>query len=171
MIATGGRNDLRKKLNEIGWDEIVISPNIKYLGVFMGHGTTLDDNFKGPYDKMTNRLKLFSTVKHNYSIPKRVTIWNTWIIPIFSYIFNFYTLPVDYAHWIDLHCQKWLSQGNTFSSLHFTRPTALIGLASSLKDASLFNYSRLASLSRALPTNNNSPSWPLRIRSTTHLAV
>ena len=169
VIATGGRTDLRKKLDEIGWGDIVISPNIKYLGVFMGHATTLDDNFKGPYDKMTNRLQLFSSVKHNYSIPKRVTIWNTWIIPIFSYIFNFYTLPVDYAHWIDLHCQKWLSQGNTFSSLHFTRPTALIGLASPLKDASLFNYSRLASLSRALPTNNNSPSWSLRI--TTHLAM
>ena len=120
MIATGGRGDLRKKLDEIGWDEIVISPNIKYLGVFMGHGTTLDDNFKGPYDKMTDRLRLFSTVKHNYSIPKRITIWNTWIVPIFSYIFNFYSVPVDYAHWIDLNCQKWLGQGNTFSSLHYT---------------------------------------------------
>jgi ribonuclease HI/exonuclease III len=167
-IATGGRTTLRNALDSIGWSEIIIAPNIKYLGIYMGHDTTLDDIFKGPYEKMVERLNTYSKIKNSFSIPKRVTIWNTWILPIFSYIFNFYTIPADYCLWIDQQCQKWLSQGNTFSSLHYTRPTSLLGLASPLKDISIYNYSRLAALSTEA-VENNSPSWS--IRCSTHRAM
>lgn len=169
VIATGGRSSLRSALDSVGWTDIVVSPSMKYLGIFMGHKASLDEVFKGPYNKMVERLRSYHKTKQNYSLPKRVTIWNTWILPIFSYISNFYTIPSDYNLWIDQHCQKWLSQYNTFSSLHYTRPTSLLGLASPLKDTSIYNYSRLASLSTANCGAQNSPPWSMR--SSTHLAI
>ena len=169
MVATGGKRDLRTALDNAGWSQIDITPSIKYLGIHIGHGTTLDEIFKGPYEKMLKRLDSFSKVKLDYSVPKRVTIWNTWILPIFSYVFNFYTIPSDYLSWVDRSCRLWLRQGNTFATLHYTRPTSLLGLASPLKDTAIYNYCRLASLSTSINTINNSPSWSARI--TTHLAL
>ena len=52
MVATGGKKDLRTALDDTGWSQIDITPSIKYLGIHIGHGTTLDEIFKGPYEKM-----------------------------------------------------------------------------------------------------------------------
>ena len=165
-IATGGRTDLRRALDAINWDDLPISGNERYLGTYLGHETTLDDIFKGPYDKFCKRLKLYSSCKGKYSLQTKVIIWNTWLLTIFSYVFKFHTIPTDYLDWIDSLCVAWLGVGTHMKSLHLARPKHLLGLANPLKDTTIYNYSLLASNSEGVCRDPNSFVWS--VRSSTH---
>ena len=166
VIATGGRTDLRRALDAINWNELPISGNERYLGTYIGHKTTLDDIFKGPFDKFHKRLKLYSSHKSKYSLQTRVIIWNTWLLTIFSYVFKFHTIPTDYLGWIDSLCVDWLGVGTYMKSLHLARPKKLLGLNNPLKDTTIYNYSLLASNSEGIHHDPNSFVWS--IRSSTH---
>ena len=165
-VATGGRSYLTAALKKVGWSKIKVVDKTKYLGLYIGHGASIDDIFKEPYDKMQDRLKSYESIKSKFSIPKRVLIWNTWILPIFSYVSNFYIMPCDYTSWVDNTCNKWLSNGNKIKSLHLSRPSKLLGLTSPLRDTCNHNYARLASLSSPGIKDPSSPSWSMRF--TTH---
>ena len=168
-IATGGRNSLISALKDIGWEATAVVGKVKYLGLYMGQKATLDDIFREPYEKMTARLHSYNSIKKKFSLPKRVLIWNTWILPIFSYVFNFYTIPSDYSSWIDKACNDWLSNGNTIKSLHLTRPTSLLGLQAPLRDSCNHNYARLTALSTPGRKDPRSPTWSMRY--TTHRSI
>lgn len=162
-IATGGKSHLRAALDEIGWNQIEISGNVRYLGLYMGHNTTPEDNYRGPYEKMVDRLMLFLPRKGNYSISKRVTIWNTWIVSIFSFVNDFFHMPDDYVEWVDEAAQLWLDHGRTFKTLHYSRPTHLAGLTTPLRDVRMANFARLAALADDVPTDPLTPAWSPRI--------
>ena len=162
-IATGGRSHLISALQDVGWGTVAVVGKVKYLGLYMGHAVTLDDIFRAPFDKMTDRLASYHPIKSKFSLPKKVLIWNTWILPIYSYVFNYYILPSDYARWIDNACARWLNNGNTIKSLHLTRPTNLLGLQAPLRDTCNHNYARLSSLSSPNSRDPCSPSWSMRI--------
>ena len=162
IVATGGRTHLRSALDDIGWDSLPISDNERYLGTYIGHNTTLDHIFKGPFDKFHKRLKSYQKVKKNYSLQSRVLIWNTWLIPIFSYVFLFHSLPTDYLDWIDTLCIQWIGVANTLKPLHLARPTHLLGLTTPLKDTTIFNYSLLASRANSNQLDNNTYIWSPR---------
>lgn len=165
-VATGGRTAFRTALDKIGWNSLPISGNERYLGTYIGHNTTIDDFFRGPYDKFRKRLKLYLPTKKKYSLQSRVIIWNTWLLPIFSYVFQFHVLPYDYVNWIDDACILWLGEGNTMKPLHLVRPTKLMGLTTPLRDTTIFNYSLLAAHSSGILYTNKSCSWSPR--SSTH---
>ena len=166
IIATGGRTDLRRALDAIDWHELPISGNERYLGTYLGHETTLDDIFKGPFDKFHKRVKLYSSSKNRYSLQTKVTIWNTWLLTIFSYVFQFHTVPTDYLDWIDKICIDWLGIGKYMKSLHLARPRKLLGLKCPLKDTTIYNYSLLAS--KAEGVNYDPRSFVWSIRANTH---
>jgi len=165
-IATGGRTALRAALDKIGWRSLPISDNERYLGTYMGHNTTIDDIFRGPYNKFRKRLALYLPTKKKYSLQSRVIIWNTWLLPIFSYVFQFHVLPCDYVDWIDNACIKWIGEGNTMKPLHLVRPTKMMGLTTPLRDTTIFNYSLLAAHASGINYDPNSCIWSPR--SSTH---
>jgi ribonuclease HI len=164
-IATAGRAALRAALNRVGWYQLRISGKERYLGVYMGHETNLDDNFRDPYNKLLVRMSTLSPIKGRYSLQSRVVIWNTWCISVFSYVWGFYSTPTCYVNLIDSICVKWLGHANTMKTLYLSRPTKLGGLTTPLKDATLANYSRLAAQAYRLPPNPESTDWSTRISS------
>ena len=161
-IATGGRTSLRTALDKIGWQSLPISGNERYLGTYMGHDTKLDDMFRGPYDKFRKRLALYLPTKKKYSLQSRVIIWNTWLLPIFSYVFQFHVIPFDYVNWIDDACILWLGESKTMKTLHLVRPTKLMGLTTPLRDTTIFNYSLLAAHAGGIVYDENSCCWSPR---------
>lgn len=171
VVATGGRSDLRIALDNVGWPEVRISGNERYLGTYIGHETTLDDIFRSPYEKLKKRVALFTQVKENYSLQSRVIIWNTWLLPIFSYTFCFHSIPTDYLDWVDNLCIRWLAKGTTMKFLYLSRPTHLAGLTTPLRDTTIDNYSKLATRASIYDrTDPNSPVWSMRVRTHRNMA-
>ena len=143
ILPTGGASSLKDYLVEVGWGEMQVLDQAMYLGVPIGRAVTLDTVFKQPHAKLVNRLTKFCKVKHKYSLQERVLIWNVWILPIMSYVCKFFVMPDCYTTSIDRDCAYWLNKGNNFKGLHYTRPTALVGLATPLRDIVLHNYAAL----------------------------
>ena len=164
VVATGGRISLRVALDNVGWGSLRISGNERYLGTYIGHNTSLDDIFRPPLEKLKQKINLFNSIKNNHSIQNRVIIWNTWLLPIFSYVFNFHIIPTDYLGWVDAICSTWLNHGNVVKPLHLSRPTSLAGLTTPLRDTTLANYSLLASKAHKLNSPTDlSTTWSIRI--------
>lgn len=163
VVSTGGRSQLRKALDEVGWHEVRISGNERYLGMYLGHETTLEHVFRPVFEKLQARLTSLKSLKKKYSVPSRVLIWNTWLLPILSYVSRFYLIPSDYLLWIDRLCSDWLSHGRTMKPLHLSRPTCLAGLATPLRDTALVNYSTLSSVKDIPPRDLLSPDWSMRM--------
>jgi ribonuclease HI len=168
IIATGGRTDLRKALDDIGWAELRISGKERYLGTYMGHAVTLEDIFRPPFEKLQDRISQFNKIKHTHSLQNRVIIWNTWLLTIFNYVFNLYAIPTDYLDWVDNLCIGWLNKGNTMKTLYLARPTKLAGLTTPLRDTTIANYAALAS--RAGDTVADTRSSTQTLRSSNHRA-
>lgn len=164
MLATGGRTQLRKALDSIGWTQLRISGSERYLGTYLGHLTTMEDIFKIPMQKLHNRCKLFTPIKHHHSLQSRIIIWNTWMLSIFSYVFQFHSIPTDYLETVDRLCVAWLNTANTMKTLYLSRPTKLAGLTTPLRDTTLDNYSKLASFTTTYDRlGKNTTSWSVRI--------
>lgn len=163
VVSTGGRSQLRKALDAVGWQQVRISGNERYLGMYLGHETTLEHVFRPAFEKLQTRLASLKPLRKKYSVPSRVLIWNTWLLPILSYVSRFYLIPSDYLLWIDGLCSEWLSHGKTMKPLHLSRPTHLAGLATPLRDTALVNYASLSSVSDTPPRDPLSPDWSMRM--------
>ena len=76
----------------MGWEDMLIVGSTKYLGIPIGHAASLDDVFTPCHDKLVKRVSDYvrSGVKKNFSIPKRVQVWNTWLLPIYSPLNSFF---------------------------------------------------------------------------------
>jgi ribonuclease HI len=165
IVATGGRKYLRSALDAVGWKKLRVSGKERYLGTYIGHEVTLEDIFCPVFDKFKDKLNHYIPIKHHHSLQNRVIIWNTWLLPIFSYVFNLYTIPQDYLEWMDKLCVSWLGKGNTMKSLYLSRPTKLAGLTTPLRDTTIANYSALAARSTDYTDYSDSSHWTLRVAS------
>jgi ribonuclease HI len=143
IVPTAGAESLRTHLHTIGWADMPVLGQVIYLGIPIGRDVELDDVFKQPHDKLVSRLGKFMPTKHKYSLQNRIVIWNVWILPIMSYVSKFFVIPECYSAAIDRDCAHWLSKGNNYKGLHFTRPRELAGLSTPLRDHALHNYAIL----------------------------
>jgi ribonuclease HI/exonuclease III len=76
-------------LTRIGWDQIQIVQKATYLGCVFGRNVQLEDVFGKCIDKLLARLAAWSKP---FSLGARVTIINTFVLPILSYLWQFYIL-------------------------------------------------------------------------------
>jgi len=168
-IATGGRTYLREALDRAGLDAIEIVGSARYLGLYLGHESTLNDNLTTAYEKLEKRTKLYLPHKHKYSYDKRITIWNVWLFPIFSFVCDYFLIPDDYIKSINDCLRAWLSSGNRIKPLHSCRPKNLYGFASPARDMRSYNIARLATLWEGKKAGRFSPKWTVRISTQLHL--
>ena len=171
MVSTGLHAPLRVALDSIGWQAVNITGSTIYLGIPIGHKTTVHDVYERPYNKFIERLRCYNSVKNSYSIPKRVLIWNTWLLSIFNYVFKFFLIPGDYLDAIDAECKNWLQDGNTIEALHYSRPSWYCGLTTPLRDTGKVNLAILISKADPLPYCHDNRTWTMRIRSQRQIAV
>ena len=165
FVATGGRSQLRAALDNMGWEDMLIVGSTKYLGIPIGHAASLDDVFTPCHDKLVKRVSDYvrSGVKKNFSIPKRVQVWNTWLLPIYSFTSKFFLLPSDFLEAANIITKSWLNKGNTIEGLQLSRPKHLLGITPALRDTDIANLSALISKASPRATNCNMQTWSMRI--------
>ena len=165
FVATGGRSQLRAALDNIGWADMLIVGSTKYLGIPIGHAASLDDVFTPCHDKLVKRVSDYvrSGVKKNFSIPKRVQVWNTWLLPIYSFTSKFFLLPSDFLESANTITKSWLNKGNTIEGLQLSRPKHLLGITPALRDINIANLSALISKASPRATTCNMQTWSMRI--------
>jgi hypothetical protein len=165
FVATGGRSQLRSALDKVGWSDMLIVGSTKYLGIPIGHAATLDDVFTPCHDKLVKRVSDYirSGCKKNFSIPKRVQVWNTWLLPIYSFTSKFFLLPSDFLLSTNVITTSWLNKGNTIKGLQLSRPKHLLGITPALRDTNIANLAALISKASPRATNCSMQSWSMRI--------
>ena len=171
-VSTGGRSHLRTALDSIGWDDLLIVGSTKYLGIPIGHAANLDEVFTPCHDKLVQRVcdYTYSGSKKNFSIPKRVQVWNTWLLPIYSFASKFFLLPKDFLHSANIISSAWLNKGNSIKGNHLIRPKHLLGTSPALRSTHIANLSTLVSLASPRSTKCNMRSWSMRISTQRTLA-
>ena len=154
-IATAGRQYLREALDDANLHDVAIVGKARYLGLYFGHEVTLNDNLTGPYEKLKNRTNLFLKHKKKYSFDRRITIWNVWLFPIFSFVCDYFYIPDDYIKLINTCMSTWLNYGNRFKTLHTIRARNIYGFNTPAKDMRTYNIARLTTLWSGNPPDPN----------------
>ena len=78
------------------WKQIEESQTYRYLGVLMGNKITVNDVFSEAWTKISQRVASYMPFKNYYNTQTRVIISNSFLSPIFSYLFRFYLMGEDF---------------------------------------------------------------------------
>ena len=163
-VSTYNQSALDEALAAIDWHSVQVVGKTYYLGTLIGHLVTLDDIFSPVREKFIKRLHDFTVIKYDLSLCKRATVWNTWLLPIFSFVSKFFQIPEDYVREIDRERDFWVDPSKRFTVGGFSRPPQLAGLPSPLRHTTYHNYSLLASNFKGPPLPLGGYSWSVRIR-------
>ena len=126
------------------WSEIRISNSSKYLGVLFGREATPTSNFAKPVDKLVKRVNSFLPTKNSFSLQQRIVIANIFLIPILSYIYQFFHIPATYHPIIHNALRAWLIPLHTGCSLlDLQRPWHWGGFHTPLRDYKAHNLASL----------------------------
>jgi ribonuclease HI len=172
FVSTGGRSHLRSALDNVGWKETLIVGSAKYLGIPIGHSASLNDVFTPCHDKLVQRVADYThcSAKKNFSISKRAQVWNTWLLPIYSFASKFFLIPSDFLSSTDVITTAWLNKGNSIEGKQLIRPKHLLGISPVLRSTNIANLSTLISLASSRSTTCNMRSWSMRISTQRTLA-
>ena len=172
LVSTGGRSHLRTALDNVGWNETLIVGSAKYLGIPIGHSASLNDVFTPCHDKLVQRVTDYThcSAKKNFSISKRAQVWNTWLLPIYSFASKFFLIPSDFLSSTDVITTAWLNKGNSIEGKQLIRPKHLLGISPVLRSTNIANLSTLISLASPRSTTCNMRSWSMRISTQRTLA-
>ncbi len=169
-VTTGVTSELRSGLDAHGWTQVKLAGSTRYLGIYIGFDTTLEEIVNVPYQKFLSRFHLYMSCKDSYSLPKRVLIWNTWLISVFNFVIKFVTIPEYYLSLIDAACRRFV--GSTLvQSLQLSRPYWLCGLKSPLRDLSKANLAALISRAEQPPFMHDNDPYSMNFRSQRQQAV
>jgi len=118
----------------------------KYLGVLIGLDVTIADIFEPAALKFEKRILDLMSWKARFSVPRRVLIANVFLIPIFSYLSQFYLMPATTLDRVKRALGRWLIPlgGSAFPLDSLTRPLDLFGLARPLVSPLVASLSLLA---------------------------
>jgi ribonuclease HI len=141
------------------WKKVVITPQIKYLGIIIGRGVSTDMVFESPLRKLATRVRHYSSVIRALPLHLRIVTINIFLLSLFSYHIQFYmpgSLVTDrYNSLIGPLVVPF--RGTAFSLSHlFASPRSdLYGLRTPLKNLWAWSMSTLAN-KFDLPAYHNS---------------
>ena len=134
-------------LEALCWRDLKFSRQATYLGILMGHELTTIDIYEKAFQKFKSRTLSFSSALRHAAFHGRVYIFNTYILPLFSYITNYYILPhkelgKKVRHLISTNIISF--NGGAYKYIHLITPTNHFGLARPLRDCWANNVASLA---------------------------
>ena len=140
-------------LTNIGWEGLSFTTSATYLGILLGVGIGNDDVYRASYTKFEKRLKTHSAALKHLNLQARVHLFNIYILPLFSYLHNFYIMPDSDEHGkgmgekIRAHIQKHVVSfhGTAHKYMHLVSRKHSLGLAQPIRDPWAANMAALAS--------------------------
>ena len=92
MFAHCPNNEELLLFKEAKWDLDIVK-RYTYLGVLMGKDITEEDIFSKALKKYENRLSLYSDYILNAPLHFKIMVFNVFLLPIFSYLMQYYIVP------------------------------------------------------------------------------
>ena len=131
---------------EQGFQDIEFVDKSKYLGVWIGREVTTETVFEGPMAKFKERIYKLRQIIKKFSLQKRVRICNTYLLPIFYYLAQFYIIPWKFIVTIKIELGRVVIpfNGGGFAYAHLVAPKNCGGPYSPLVDLWAMNYALLA---------------------------
>ena len=140
---------VRRRLTEGGWGEIQWKGSGVYLGVLFGRAVDTVMIFEGALDKFYSRALQFRPLIKEASIDERVLIFNTFLLPLFYYLAQFYVIPYqEVIVPVKELCRTWIIpfNGGSFGYAHLvSTPDDQVCLGRPLKDLWAVNMTLLGS--------------------------
>ena len=131
---------------EQGFQDIEFVDKSKYLGVWIGRDVTTTTIFEGPMAEFKKRLHKLRPIIKKFSLQKRIRICNTYLLPIFYYLAQFYIIPWDMVVRVKVELGRVIIpfNGGGFAYAHLVAPKNHGGPFSPLIDLWAMNYALLA---------------------------
>ena len=153
------------------WPNIRFAKHGRYLGVLIGYDITIMDIYKNSLTKFTNRITPLLSLKSTFTLKQRIIISNVFLIPIFSYLIQFYLIPLPMLTTIYGLLRQWVVPlgGNAFKLTCLTLDPAYVGLKTNLKNVELQNLSALgkfASKAHVFPSHLRIHTYTLSVPQT-----
>jgi len=125
------------------WRCLQLASQYTYLGVLLGRDVTVEMVFKNALQKFIARVGSYLPSKPLYNLAGRVSIANTYMVPVFSYLFRFFLLDPTTKSTINKHLRQWTVHGNVTNLERLTAPTDQVGLKIPLKNIAHVNIATI----------------------------
>ena len=134
------------------WNAVKCSEFERYLGTFVGRGVDVNKVFMQAWDKMTNRLRQYTPAKHTFNLQGRVDIANSFLLPLFSFLFRFYMMTQSFMDDVEKAIAKWVVPNSRYQFDHLTTLPAAGGIHRPLRSIFLTNIATLLRKTNDPPT-------------------
>ena len=137
----------KENLRGIGWADLSFTSQAVYLGVLVGYNIDNYDIYEKAFGKFKRRALSFDCALRHMSTYNRTRTVNIYLIPLFSYLFNFYLMPYrDMGKKVRRELGKRIISfnGGAYKFLHLSTPTKRFGPAFPLRDLWATNIAALA---------------------------
>ena len=133
------------------WRGVTYADRYVYLGVLMGNSVDATMIMEAALNKFDARLGSYMPARNRFSLANRVKIANTYLIPVFSYLFRFFLATVFTVTRIERGLRAWLIKGNCTNLDRLRAPTHQVGLRQPLVNHVQLNQAALLRDCPALP--------------------
>ena len=145
-------------LDNCRWPDLKFLDEAVYLGLPIGADVTLEDVFKTPMYRMTERLRLLRPCLSTLPLHKRILLINVFIVSLFSYVCLFFVLPHELWTVIKEAIRKIITPFNGGAYPYEALVCGgVLGLKPTLRDPWAAGLSLLAVRSSQFPTLDKPP--------------
>jgi ribonuclease HI/exonuclease III len=141
------------------WPDLKILAEASYLGLPIGAKVTLEDIFKGPTQKLRERLRILGPSLSTLPLHKKLLLVNVFAVSLFSYVCLFFVMPHEL--WLGIKEAIRLAitpfHGGAYPYEALVCGGALFGLKPALRDPWAAGISLLAVRSAHFPSPDRPP--------------
>ena len=161
LISTSAAPVMFTHLAPPHWSMLTYVDTYVYLGVLIGRSANVTKVFDAAVEKFEGRVSSFMPMQRYHNMPGRVRLANTYLLPLFSYLFRFFLMSEETAKRVERKLRKWLIRGTCTNLDRLAAPTHLLGLASPLRDLSKLNLAVILRHREARPNPRLSGAYSM----------
>ena len=110
------------------WREVQYADSYVYLGILMGNSIDVSNVMEAALAKFEARIGSYLPAKGRFTLSNRVKIANTYLLPVFSYLFQFFLATKFISNRIEDGLRRWLIKGSATNLDRLRAPTHQAGL-------------------------------------------
>lgn len=110
------------------WREVKFTDSYVYLGILMGNSIDVSNVMEAALAKFQARIGSYLPAKSRFTLSNRVKIANTYLLPVFSYLFRFFLATKFISDRIEEGLRRWLVKGSATNLDRLRAPTHQVGL-------------------------------------------
>jgi hypothetical protein len=132
---------IKNAITNSAWPTVHITETHKYLGITFGRLTQTLDIYKAPHQKALDRIKVFAPTIRRLSLQKRITVFNTFISTLYSFVMQFYIVPTPLYREFTSIASKIITpfHGTAWPYSQLCAPKRLVGFKQPLRDLWVIN--------------------------------